>query len=214
MGEDGRLVQVYFLMGRSQGSRNRILWLDNTGVWTRVADPQKETGDPGLTIYPALMTQGDYFVVSNGRQTQAIADGLRLGINPYAVLEDWDYEPDAPNFTPRISAVQNVKNPAQPLVSIIRRAAGGGVERFRSEADVCRGVGLCVTTYEGDGTPLPSFVGAPYLLPLVGNDTEIFETYRDMVPADKSIAFAVVSSCGRVTTTTIRNQHKDLWAFA
>ena len=101
---DGAWVQVYWIMGRSDNSRNRIFVCEDGVVRTEAADPSK-VEDPSLIIYNAMRASGHRFVVSNGVQTDAIWAALEAGESFADSLSQWHHEPDAPNFTPRISAV-------------------------------------------------------------------------------------------------------------
>jgi IMP cyclohydrolase len=166
----GHLVQVYWIMGRSENSRNRVFATDGKKVWTEPADPSK-CKDPSLIIYNALHELPGVFVVTNGDQTDTLCQTLLGGGTFEQALATRAYEPDAPNFTPRISGIFDLRlgRPAATLSVLRRSVFGDGTDRFfwRYE-QFAPGVGHCVTTYRGDGSPLPAFEGEPYLLPLTG----------------------------------------------
>lgn len=117
-------------------------------------------------------------VVSNGHQTDAVIEGDRAGRSFHQTMLEWEYEPDEPNFTPRISAVSSLVPETLPYteMSILRRSsAGNNCDRLFYRYEMFSpGFGYCIHTYMGDGNPLPAFQGEPYLLPLWG------ETIREI----------------------------------
>jgi hypothetical protein len=166
------LIQVYWIMGRSENSRNRVFATDGKRVWTEPADPAK-VKDPSLIIYNAMReVPGGALVVSNGDQTDTICDALEAGGTLEEALAKRDYEPDAPNFTPRISGVYDLRRiPFAAILSLLRRGAfGDATDRFLWRYEEMEpGYGYCITTYMGDGDPLPAFAGEPFIVPLVGD---------------------------------------------
>jgi IMP cyclohydrolase len=165
-----RLVQAYWIMGRSENSRNRVFATDGKCVWTEAADPAK-CKDPSLIIYNAVRELAGVYVVTNGDQTDTICQMLLHGGTFEQALATRAYEPDAPNFTPRISAIFDLRlGKAVAKLSLLRRSAfGDGTDRFFWHyGQFAHGLGYCVTTYKGDGNPLPAFEGEPYAVPLVG----------------------------------------------
>ncbi len=145
----------YFIMGRSQNSRNRVFVKTDDGIRTEAHDPAK-LEDPSLIIYHPVRTLGDDLVVTNGDQTDTIVEAgdFRAGCMKR------EYEPDAPNFTPRISAI--VRPDGSFEMSILKHQESGRCLRefFAYEgADV--GTGYFISTYQGDGNPLPTFAGEP-----------------------------------------------------
>jgi IMP cyclohydrolase len=193
------LVQVYWIMGRSENSRNRVFKADNeTGrLFTEAADPSK-VKDPSLIIYNAMRERGDWYntlhyVVSNGDQTDTVVESMGP-LSLYEVLAGRRYEPDAPNFTQRITAVHSLWKERPFLqMSILRRSMLG---------EACDGVlfvydqlhpgyGYCITTYSGDGDPLPPFYGDPIVMPLVGGMQDIAWTYWDSLNEANRVSLAV-----------------------
>ena len=150
---------AYFIMGRSENSRNRVLALDCDTLKTRPFDESK-VKDPTLIIYNAMRRVGDKVVLTNGDQTDTVAEGLMAGEGFFASLSTRTFEPDAPNYTPRISALIDLKSGAFDM-SILRRNAAGECERGEYVYPPKAGFGRIIHTYEGDGDPLPSFVGEP-----------------------------------------------------
>jgi hypothetical protein len=194
MDETGRLlVQVYWIMGRSANSRNRILESEWGELRTAAADPAK-IKDPSLIIYNAMRELKDLYLVSNGDQTDTIYQGLLAGVSFSQALNTRQYEPDAPNYTPRISAISSLREgvPVAELSILKRSPFGESCDRqtFRYEL-FAPGYGRCITTYDGDGDPLPSFSGEPRLMPLAGEGEEIAQMYWDALDLENRVALAV-----------------------
>jgi hypothetical protein len=165
------LVQASFVTGRSEGSRNRRYKLGGYGyVHTEVADPSQETGDPEKTIYAAMGGDSGVYVVSNGRQTNTVAELWGREHSVYAAMLEHAYEDD-PISTPRITGVCviNGKIPLWVMLSILRKSSFcDSCERnFFQFEELCPGIGHTLTTYLTDGDPPPPFQGEPYVLPLI-----------------------------------------------
>ena len=144
----------YFIMGRSENSRNRIFSLTEDGIRTEAFDPSRLT-DPSLIIYHPVRRMGDSLIVTNGDQTDTICD-----IGDFrAALMTREFEPDAPNWTPRISALLNADGSFE--LSILKRVDGRCLRCFYSYEGCDEGRGYFISTYQGDGSPLPSFAGEP-----------------------------------------------------
>lgn len=219
--EKGDMTQIYWIMGRSDNSRNRVFVLDQEAgrVSTEAANASKVT-DPSLIIYDAMLEGEDnlrtrkYYMVSNGHQTKKVLQDLRgqhSQMTFESALQWWEYEPDAPNFTPRITGLA-MKHEATFHLSVIRKCDWSG-ERERNTYEYqysphARGFGMCVTTYKGDGNPLPSFDGKPFLLPLLGNVDEICETYWHTLDDENKVSLAVkvIDSFTGISTTRIKNK--------
>lgn len=144
----------YFIMGRSANSRNRIFAPTDDGIRTEAHDPAK-LEDPSLIIYHPVRKLGDALVVTNGDQTDTICayGDFRRG------LMKREYEPDSPNFTPRISAVLNADGSFE--LSILKRNNGRCLREFFCYEGADEGKGYFISTYQGDGSPLPTFAGEP-----------------------------------------------------
>ena len=144
----------YFIMGRSENSRNRIFTLTEDGIRTQAHDPAK-LRDPSLIIYHPVRTMGSDLVVTNGDQTDTIVEAgdFRKG------LMQREYEPDEPNFTPRISAILHADGSFE--LSILKRRDGRCLREFFCYEGVSEGKGYFLSTYQGPGEPLPSFAGEP-----------------------------------------------------
>ncbi|MEQ2455296.1 IMP cyclohydrolase [Flavonifractor hominis] len=154
-------VIAYFIMGRSENSRNRVFVETPDGIRTQAFDPSKMT-DPSLIIYAPVRVFGTSTIVTNGDQTDTIREGLAAGKSFAEALATRTFEPDEPNYTPRISGLVQ-KNGAYTL-SILKSADGDPASCrryfFDYEAPLA-GQGHFIHTYMGDGTPLPSFQGEP-----------------------------------------------------
>ncbi len=186
------LVQVYWIMGRSENSRNRVFIIDSDGkLKTAPADPEK-VKDPSLIIYTAMADNYQSYAVSNGAQTEDVLsrDGLKT-----LTKNNWQYEPDKPNFTPRITGLFRLRLFGTPVAefSILKKSPSSDLcEESLYEVLLTEpGIGCCVTTYDGDGDPLPSFSGKPYILPLEGDINNVAKTIWDALDEDNRVSLAV-----------------------
>lgn len=155
-------VSAYFIMGRSANSRNRIFVEENGAVFTRPFD-EKKVEDPALIIYAAIRKADKKLIVTNGDQTDTVVDALKEGKTFADALKGRTFEPDAPNFTPRISAMLDFDGGFKYSMSILKSAdeKGGACCRFLYEYPSVPGLGHFLHTYVCDGNPLPSFSGEP-----------------------------------------------------
>ena len=159
--DDSKAVIAYFIMGRSENSRNRIFETTDDGIRTKAFDESKMT-DPSLIIYHPVRVVEGTTIVTNGDQTDTIRDGLLEGKVFAQSLRTRTFEPDCPNYTPRISGM--VRPDGAYRLSILKSADGDPAccQRFFFEYDApIAGQGHFISTYETDGNPLPSFQGAP-----------------------------------------------------
>jgi IMP cyclohydrolase len=154
----GGRVRAYFIMGRSENSRNRVFEKTADGIRTRAFDESKMT-DPSLIIYNPVRRVFKTLVVTNGDQTDTICEYLDRGQSSYDALKTRVFEPDAPNFTPRVSGVEWADGRYQ--LSILRTRDGAGCDRAFFDFAPQAGTGHFISTYEGFGSPLPSFSGQP-----------------------------------------------------
>ena len=177
-------VIVYWIMGRSTNSRNRIFVNNNYIVSTEPKDP-KLVVDPSLIVYNAMRDTNNYKIVTNGSQTDTIYEQLVHGRNFIESLSGVDFEPDAPNYTPRISAVVSKHTDNVHICVISRNHTGQSDRKFYSYSDIEPGIGYCVTTYLGDGDPLPSFNLDPIRLPL---QDKIQQTFWNALDKDNRIS--------------------------
>lgn len=186
------LIQLYWIMGRSENSRNRLFvqGQEHGHLGTEPIDPAKVT-DASLVMYNAMRERGLHYIVSNGRQTDTVA-AMQPPIALDVALKKWLYEPDAPNYTPRITAMTMLRGGVARInMAILRHSALGMCDRAFYELQPVAGYGHCITTYEGDGDPLPSFTGDPRLVPLSGKVVDILQTYWDALDRNNRIAIAM-----------------------
>ncbi len=177
--EDGKhAVIAYFIMGRSANSRNRVFTEKDGGIITQAADPAK-LEDPSLIIYAPVRVYGNKTIVTNGDQTDTIFDSLSHGGGFAKALRTRTFEPDDPNFTPRVSGIVKVKKGEMSYKLSILKADNGNkksVERFFFEyPQPVKGEGRFIHTYRTDGSPIPSFEGEPEKVKLSG-DIDTFTT--------------------------------------
>ncbi|MBR1692103.1 MAG: IMP cyclohydrolase [Lachnospiraceae bacterium] len=169
-------VTAYFIMGRSENSRNRIFVEDGEGIRTQAFDPSKLT-DPSLIIYAPVRILGSRTIVTNGDQTDTIYDGLKSGLTFEQSLRSREFEPDGPNYTPRISGVLELEGGNYSYAMSILKSNNGNPDAtnrytFAYENPVA-GEGHFIHTYMHDGNPLPSFEGEPKLVG-IPDDIEAF----------------------------------------
>lgn len=174
--EDGKkAVIAYFIMGRSVNSRNRVFVEDGEGIRTQAYDPSKMS-DPSLIIYSPVRVFGNHTIVTNGDQTDTIYDGLRAGKSFETALRSRQFEPDEPNYTPRISAILHFENDYFLYeMNILKSNNGDGsaCNRYNFFYENPKiGEGHFIHTYKCDDTPLPSFEGEPEVVHIKGNIDE------------------------------------------
>lgn len=159
-----KAVTAYFIMGRSENSRNRVFVTDGEGIRTQAYDPAK-LADPSLIIYAPVRVIENKTIVTNGDQTDTIYDFMKRGETFEAALETRTYEPDEPNYTPRISAMLEIENGNYRCkLSILKSNSGDPSSVCRNTfyiTDPLPGKGYFIHTYMCDGNPLPSFEGEP-----------------------------------------------------
>ncbi len=174
--EDGKnAVFAYFIMGRSENSRNRIFVENEDEVIIHPFDASK-VEDPSLIIYSPVRKSGNNLIVTNGDQTDTIYDFLEKGSSFEAALETREFEPDKPNFTPRISGIMNfADNDFDYKMSILKSANSEGTacNRYTFSYKSLAGIGHFIHTYVTDGNPIPTFMGEPERV-FIPNDIDEF----------------------------------------
>lgn len=187
----GKNRVYYFIMGRSENSRNRVFEKTEDGIRTRAFDESRVT-DPSLIIYHPVRRVPQGLIVTNGDQTDTIRDAIAAGGSFVQALHTRTFEPDAPNYTPRISAYLHGDGNFE--LSILKRAADGRCLREFFSYEGCEeGCGYFLSTYHGDGNPLPSFGGEPMFVSL----PEPEEVWSALNEANKVSLYADVD--GNVT---------------
>jgi len=172
--DDTKAVIAYFIMGRSENSRNRVFVETPDGIRTQAFDPSKMT-DPSLIIYNPVRVFGASTIVTNGDQTDTIREGLAAGKTFSQALHTRTFEPDEPNYTPRISGL--VKKDGDYVLSILKSADGDPAScrrYFYAYEKPLAGQGHFIHTYMGDGNPLPSFEGEPEQIAITSETPEEF----------------------------------------
>ncbi len=163
MSENGRYaVAAYFIMGRSNNSRNRVFTKKNGEIFTEPFDLSK-VEDPSLIIYAALRKLGNKLIFTNGDQTDTIYNGVKCGATFAGALATREFEPDKPNFTPRISCMMTLGEPLTYEMSILKSEDENGCDccRFTFSYKAQPGLGHFIHTYVTDGNPIPTFQGEP-----------------------------------------------------
>ena len=189
---DGRsAVAAYFIMGRSVNSRNRVFIEDGSGIRTEAFDPSKMT-DPSLIIYSPVRTYGFYTIVTNGDQTDTIYDGLSTGHTFEESLRTRCFEPDAPNYTPRISGLMHVLTGNYDYSLSILKSDNGDPDRCLrftySYENPAKGSGHFIHTYMGDGDPLPSYTGDPTAVTIDGDIDEFTDKVWESLDPDNKVS--------------------------
>lgn len=174
--EDGtKALTAYFIMGRSNNSRNRIFVENGDEVIIHPYDASK-VEDPSLIIYSPIRKYENNLIVTNGDQTDTVYDGLKEGKSFADALTSREFEPDAPNFTPRISGMMTFANDDFTYqMSILKSADAEGTacNRYTFSYPALKGLGHFIHTYVCDGAPIPTFQGEPERV-AIGNDIDAF----------------------------------------
>ncbi len=179
--KDGsKAVTAYFIMGRSVNSRNRVFVNEGEGIRTEAFDPSK-LSDPSLIIYVPVRVLDNYTIVTNGDQTDTVYDLMKDGRSFSEALDTREFEPDEPNYTPRISGLLDIKGGEYSYQMSILKSNNGDPDccnRYTYSYDNPKaGEARFIHTYMCDGNPLPSFAGEPKLVDVCDNIDE----YTDML---------------------------------
>ena len=193
--KDGKkAVTAYFIMGRSNNSRNRVFVEDGEGIRTQAFDPSK-LEDPSLIIYAPVRVLGNKTIVTNGDQTDTIYEGMDKQLTFELSLRTREFEPDAPNYTPRISGIMHVENGKYNYAMSILKSNNRNPEAcnrytFAYENPVA-GEGHFIHTYMHDGNPLPSFEGEPKLVEINGDIDEFTNMVWTNLNEDNKVSLFV-----------------------
>ena len=209
---DGRrAVIAYFIIGRSENSRNRVFEITEDGIRTKAFDESRMT-DPSLIIYHPVRVVDGTTIVTNGDQTDTVADAFRSGGSWVRALRTREFEPDGPNYTPRISGM--VRPDGSYRLAILKSADGNPAccRRFFYEYDApIAGQGHFISTYQTDGDPLPSFEGEPRTVEL-GDETAaaLADRLWNSLNADNKVSLFVrtIDLTTGQTDTAIKNKHQ------
>ena len=187
-------VTAYFIMGRSVNSRNRVFVEDGEGIRTQAFDPSKLT-DPSLIIYSPVRVLGNKTIVTNGDQTDTIYELMDKQMTFEQALRTREFEPDAPNYTPRISGIMHIEDGKfNYAMSILKSNNGDGssCNRFTFAYNNPKaGEGRFIHTYKCDGNPLPSFEGEPKLISLSGDIDEFTSSLWNNLNEDNKVPLFV-----------------------
>ena len=192
---DGKYaVTAYFIMGRSSNSRNRVFVTEGEGIRTEAFDPSK-LEDPSLIIYAPVRVLGNKTIVTNGDQTDTIYEGMDKQLTFEQSLRTREFEPDAPNYTPRISGVMHVEGGKYSFAMSILKSNNGNPEqcnRYTYAYENCvAGEGRFIHTYMHDGNPLPSFEGEPKLVSIPNDINEFTDMLWTNLNEDNKVSLFV-----------------------
>ncbi|MBE5890925.1 MAG: inosine monophosphate cyclohydrolase [Lachnospiraceae bacterium] len=193
--EDGKYaVTAYFIMGRSENSRNRVFVEEGEGIRTEAFDPSKLT-DPSLIIYAPVRVLGNKTIVTNGDQTDTVYDGMGAGATFEVSLRSREFEPDGPNYTPRISGVMEIENGQYNYAMSILKSNNGDPDSCNrytfAYENPKAGEGRFIHTYMQDGNPLPSFEGEPTWVDISGDIDTFTNTVWSNLNEDNKVSLFV-----------------------
>lgn len=201
---DGKKAMIaYFIMGRSENSRNRVFERYDGGMRTKAFDESKLV-DPSLIIYNPYLECGASDIVTNGDQTDTVYDYIKAhgddGFSFEKALHLREFEPDKPNFTPRISAILNYAFESETFnykLSILKSSDGNPevCDRFFYSYTPMNGLGHFIHTYETDGNPIPSFYGEPERVIMPNTAKELASVVWDNLNADNKVSLFVRTVC-------------------
>ena len=193
--KDGKkAVTAYFIMGRSNNSRNRVFVEDGEGIRTQAFDSSK-LEDPSLIIYAPVRVLGNKTIVTNGDQTDTIYEGMDKQLTFEQSLRTREFEPDAPNYTPRISGIMHVENGKYNYAMSILKSNNGNPEACNrytfAYENPAAGEGHFIHTYMHDGNLLPSFEGEPKLVEINGDIDEFTNMVWTNLNEDNKVSLFV-----------------------
>ena len=189
-----KAVTAYFIMGRSENSRNRVFVEEGDGIRTQAFDPSKLV-DPSLIIYAPVRVLGNKTIVTNGDQTDTIYDLMDKQMTFEQALRTREFEPDAPNYTPRISGIMHIEDGKYSYALSILKSNNGdpsSCNRYTFAYNDCpAGEGRFIHTYTGDGNPLPSFEGEPKLIEIPDDMDAFTELLWNSLNEDNKVSLFV-----------------------
>lgn len=206
-------VTAYFIMGRSENSRNRVFVEEGTGIRTEAFDPSK-LSDPSLIIYAPVRVLGNKTIVTNGDQTDTIYELMDKQQTFEQALRTRTFEPDAPNYTPRISGIMHIENGGYNYAMSILKSNHGNPDscsRYTfSYNNPAAGEGHFIHTYMGDGNPLPSFEGEPELVEIPDDMDAFTEMLWNSLNEDNKVSLFVryIEIASGKTESKIVNKNK------
>lgn len=211
---DGKhAVTAYFIMGRSENSRNRIFVEEGEGIRTEAFDPSK-LSDPSLIIYAPVRVLGNKTIVTNGDQTDTVYELMDKQQTFEQALRTREFEPDPPNYTPRISGIMHMENGTYNYAMSILKSNNGNpasCNRFTfAYSDPVAGEGHFIHTYMHDGDPLPSFEGEPKLVGIPDDMDAFTDMVWNSLNEDNKVSLFVryIDIASGVYRTKIVNKNK------
>ncbi len=187
-------VTAYFIMGRSVNSRNRIFVEDGEGIRTKAFDPAK-LSDPSLVIYAPVRVLGNKTIVTNGDQTDTIYECMDKQQTFEQALRSRTFEPDEPNYTPRISGILHIENGSYNYAMSILKSNNGSPDSCQrytfAYENPAAGEGHFIHTYKGDGNPLPSFEGEPVRVGITGSIDAFTESVWNSLNEENKVSLFV-----------------------
>ena len=189
-----KAVTAYFIMGRSSNSRNRVFVTEGEGIRTEAFDPSK-LEDPSLIIYAPVRVLGNKTIVTNGDQTDTIYEGLDKQMTFEQSLRSREFEPDGPNYTPRISGVMHIEGGKYNFAMSILKSNNGNPESCNrytyAYENPIAGEGRFIHTYMHDANPLPSFEGEPKLISIPDDMDAFTEMLWNSLNEDNKVSLFV-----------------------
>lgn len=193
-GDGSKAVTAYFIMGRSSNSRNRVFVEDGEGIRTQAFDPAK-LEDPSLIIYAPVRVLGNKTIVTNGDQTDTIYEGMDRQMTFEQSLRCREFEPDCPNYTPRISGIMHIDSGSYNYAMSILKSDNGNPDsclRFTYAYErPAAGEGRFIHTYMHDGNPLPSFEGEPTPVGIDGDIDQFTQLVWNSLDGDNKVSLFV-----------------------
>ena len=208
-----KAVTAYFIMGRSENSRNRIFVTEGQGIRTQAYDPSKLV-DPSLIIYAPVRVLGNKTIVTNGDQTDTIYEGMDKQMTFEQSLRCREFEPDGPNYTPRISGIMHIEGGKYNYAMSILKSNNGCPDsclRYTyAYENPAAGEGRFIHTYMHDGNPLPSFEGEPKLVEISGDIDEFTaQVWKNLNQENKvSLFVRFINIADGTYETRIVNKHE------
>ena len=210
--DGSKAVTAYFIMGRSENSRNRIFVEDGAGIRTQAFDPAK-LKDPSLIIYAPVRVLGNKTIVTNGDQTDTIYEGMDRQMTFEQSLRSREFEPDGPNYTPRISGIMHIEDGEYNYALSILKSSDGNPESCHRYScayeNPLAGEGHFIHTYMHDGDPLPSFEGEPKRVEIPDTIEEFTELLWTNLNEDNKVSLFVryIDIASGETQTRIVNKN-------
>ena len=211
--DGSKAVTAYFIMGRSENSRNRVFVEEGEGIRTQAFDPAKLT-DPSLIIYAPVRVLGNKTIVTNGDQTDTIYEGMDKQMTFEQSLRSRKFEPDEPNYTPRISGIMHIENGTYNYAMSILKSNNGNPDSCHryifAYENPAAGEGHFIHTYKCDGNPLPSFEGEPKLIEIPNDMDEFVSTLWNSLNEDNKVSLFVryIDIASGAYETKIVNKNK------